>query len=208
MIKIIYAHRPEIEYLKKILATVPVEIEFCRWPSVNSVCHEDLTGVLNSGVKPELVLNAGFAGRLNPDLSVGDTILVDKLYVDYNGKRGTIKLANIFQTAAEQFALDKNILVVSLNTSEVPIIRKESNEKMWRETGADLVDMEAYHIYKAAAELGIPFMSLKIISDGADGESWANIKKNHRDLSKKLGEFAMSFITLFNNENLCGNTGT
>lgn len=182
MITIVYAHEPEIRGLRNSLpANFKKNIKWHRWKSRTSEFPAD-----------GLILNAGFAGRLSPELSIGDVVLVREISSRGEGK--TAELDSKFQNNAEFFAESKQLLSTILLTAKKPVLSESARNKLHKATRADIVDMEALDIYKLAKSLKMQMISFKIISDNADEFSWNSVKQNSDYLSDKLGETIIDFL--------------
>lgn len=100
--------------------------------------------------KPELVISTGFAGGLQPELSVGDLVLglnysdagvADRLNLGPQWKRGTIlTVPAIIEKAAEK-------------------------KRLGEESGCLAADMESAHLARICTGHGIPMLSVRCISD-------------------------------------------
>ena len=115
---------------------------------------------------PELVLTCGFAGGLNPDLKLGDVIFetVNAPLAPPGGERvsgrtgeGLVsKLAAAGAKPAKFFCADRIATTVA------------EKKKLRGETGADAVEMESWAIYTVCRERGIPYATVRVISDTAN----------------------------------------
>lgn len=115
--------------------------------------------------KPELVLNVGTAGSLNPEMSgvfvVKDVIERDML-AEPLAPRGTTP----FDRSNSIFQSDKG--TVRCATGDSFVTEKDpwliSNQ-------VDLVDMELFAIAKVCEFYGVSWRSMKYVSDYVDGQS-------------------------------------
>ncbi len=101
--------------------------------------------------KPNLIVSAGFAGGLDPFLKPGYSAAPARL-VHESGD--AIELA---ESPGER----------TLLTIDAPALSTEDKRLLRERFAADVVDMEAYHLARAAAELAVPLMVLRTISDTA-----------------------------------------
>jgi adenosylhomocysteine nucleosidase len=91
------------------------------------------------------IILAGFAGALDPALRVGDMVLDDCSWnVDFAGRRGSICASRQMLSTPEQ------------------------KSTLFHRTGALAVDMESDAVRAWAARAGVPFLSIRAISDSAD----------------------------------------
>ena len=117
---------------------------------------------------PELVLTCGFAGGLNPDLKLGDVIfelmdrrgefhepLTEKEIGDSQSSSLREKLLAAGAKPAKFFCADRIATTVA------------EKKKLRAETGADAVEMESGAIHAVCRERGIPYATVRVISDTA-----------------------------------------
>ncbi len=101
-------------------------------------------------MRPELVITAGFAGGLNPALKCG-TVVFEQ---DYDAGFAS----NLEELGAKpgRFYCHRRVAITV-----------EEKAALWRETGADAVEMESSVIRTICRELGIPSATIRVISDDA-----------------------------------------
>ncbi len=100
----------------------------------------------------QVVCSAGFAGALNPSLKVGDLVRPGTVINASDGSRTAISAGNG--------------VLVSFGSVASP----EQKQKLRDSYGAEIVDMEAAAVARAAEARGKEFMAVKAISDVADFE--------------------------------------
>ena len=101
--------------------------------------------------KPNLVLTCGFAGGLRPGLTTGEVLFSANGYPNLEKK---------FQAAGAlsgQFYCDNKIAVTS-----------EAKRALWKQTGADAVEMESGFICAICRQQGIPVATVRVILDTAE----------------------------------------
>lgn len=101
-------------------------------------------------MRPRLVVTAGFAGGLNPELAIG-TVLFD----EDQGAGLQEKLRKVGATEGKFHCAD----CVAVQAAEKQVL--------WQLTGADAVEMESSVIRKICGEHKIPSAIVRVISDGA-----------------------------------------
>ena len=111
---------------------------------------------------PELLISAGIAGGLTPDLKVGETIFPATIIDARDSSRHetSIKNARIASTP-----LAKTIIV-----SYPEIASAEQKQKLGKAYGAHAVDMEGASVARAAEAHSLPFVAIKSISDDVNCE--------------------------------------
>lgn len=117
-------------------------------------------------LSPSAAVCLGFAGGAVDGPRVGDLVLGQRTAL-YGGRAwvesdpGLIELA---RRAAAGAALRAHEGVVVTVPRFLP--SEEEKRSVGAETGALAIDMEAYHVGAAAAEAGVPFLSVRVVSDG------------------------------------------
>lgn len=101
--------------------------------------------------RPQIVVSAGLAGALTPDLKVGDPFIPHTVVNSATGTR--------IHTAQ-----GSNGVLVSASGVAGP----EAKRLLGRQFGALAVDMEGAAVAEVAEKHGIPFMAVKTISDAYD----------------------------------------
>lgn len=100
--------------------------------------------------RPALLISAGFAGGLNPALPSGALVT--------NNDNATLQ--------KELSSL--GVQSVRFHCAERIATTPEEKSALRQATGADAVEMESAAIHRACRELGIPAVTLRIISDSAN----------------------------------------
>lgn len=103
--------------------------------------------------KPALVISAGFAGGLVPQLKAG-SLVIGKNYTD--------------PRLLSQLALDGQWHLGDLHTASAIVEKAEDKRLLGVETGCFIADLETAHLAKICAEFGVPMLSVRCISDTVD----------------------------------------
>jgi adenosylhomocysteine nucleosidase len=111
---------------------------------------------------PELLISAGVAGALVPDLKVGDTIFPATVIDSQDGSRHETTIPN---APVGNTAVGRTILVTYPEVATVA-----QKQQLAKSYGAHAVDMEAAAVARAAQSHNIPFLAVKAISDDANFE--------------------------------------
>lgn len=101
-------------------------------------------------LKPERVVTAGFAGGLNPRLKFG-TIVYDQ---DFDA--GFEKELKELGAVPAKFYCHRRVAITTAEKAQ-----------LWKETGADAVEMESSVIRTICREFKIPSATVRVISDDA-----------------------------------------
>ena len=115
---------------------------------IAAAAAEECMRALLAAHRPRWLLSAGYAGALDPALAHGELFLATnftalEFLARSRARRGTLTT----QDRAAETPLEKAALA--------------------RETGAQAVDMETSAIARVCAEMGVPMLSLRVISDTA-----------------------------------------
>jgi nucleoside phosphorylase len=125
------------------------------------VCRERLGKFLSAterirhgkeGLQFNCLVSAGFAGALTDDLRVGDLLLAKNF--------STVDLGERWSSLSSL-----PIHLADMLTVPALIDLGEERMKLARASGAGAVDMETEFIARACAKLGVPLLSLRVISD-------------------------------------------
>ena len=178
MTAVVYAYEPEVRVLKELVkeSSWQDKISWYKWPTFPD--------------NADLILNVGFAGCLNPNLALGQVVLVDKILAD---SKEPIFLND---SQAENFCKSHNLSLTTLLTAQNPVTSILDRDELRQKTGADIVDMEGHHLYSLAKKNNMPLISLKVISDNADSDVWQTIKQNSERWSEILGKTAFELLKM------------
>lgn len=109
------------------------------------------------GHRPRLVVSAGFAGGLAPDLDRGSLIRAAQVTLPDHSKK--LRLAHAASANGRDLALVTTDRIVTTPAEKADLLAA---------SGADAVDMETFAVAEVAAAEGLPCGSLRVISDDAD----------------------------------------
>jgi nucleoside phosphorylase len=115
------------------------------------VCRQRI-GKFLAGQQFDCLISAGFAGALTDDLRVGDLLLAKNF--------STVDLGQRWSSLSTS-----PIHLADMLTVPALINSGEERMKLARESGTGAVDMETEFIARACVRLGIPLLSLRVISD-------------------------------------------
>lgn len=117
-----------------------------------------------------VVLSIGFSGALEGTQRVGDLVLASELLAvtESPGCEAASYPPDRVRLLTITAALRETSLRVKTGptvTAPDVITTPEEKEALGKQTGAIAVDMESYWIARIAAERGLPFLALRVISD-------------------------------------------
>jgi adenosylhomocysteine nucleosidase len=104
-------------------------------------------------VRPRLVVTAGFAGGLNPELRVGTVVF------DEDVEAGVTSRLLALEAVPARFHCATRIAVTAAEKRD-----------LWKSSGADAVEMESAVIRTICREQRIPSATIRVISDAADDD--------------------------------------
>ena len=107
---------------------------------------------------PARILSLGFAGGLSRELHNGDVLACERV------------LAPDQEPVSLSFPTSMSGTAGALLTADalLPLIPDKWQARS--NTGADLVDLEGYHLAKAAREAGVPLCAVRVVLDEVDEE--------------------------------------
>ena len=106
---------------------------------------------------PEILVSAGVAGALVPELHVGDTVFPAIVIDASDGSR--------HESAIRDAALGKTPLARTILISSPNVAGSEQKKQLAKSYGAHVVDMEGASVARAAQIHNLPFLAVKAISD-------------------------------------------
>ncbi len=102
-------------------------------------------------VQPELVLTCGFAGGLNPELSLGDVIFDEDFGADVS-----------------ESLLDMGCVSGKFHCAKRVAVTADEKKQLWKETNADAVEMESAVIRTICREMKVPSATIRVVLDSAE----------------------------------------
>lgn len=186
MVCLVYAYAQEVNSLKRAVSQLNLQqkIYWLNW---------------RSGLKfksppanTKLIINVGFAGSLNNKFSCGQVCQIKLFLAKQNGC--LVKLKNGNNKRVTKLKMLQDVPSATLFTSRLPVVTEEKKQALVLETQADLVDMEAFWLFKYAQALNIPFWALKVVSDNADAEAEQKVKLNYRHYAQLLAKNVLPIL--------------
>jgi len=131
---------------------------------------------------PEIIISAGIAGALVPELKVGETIFPATVVDIEDGSRR--------ETAIQASPVSNTALGRTIVISATEVAGLEQKERLGKSYGAHAVDMEGAAVARAAEVHNLPFLAIKSISDEYDFEV-PDLQKFIRDSEFETTRFAL-----------------
>jgi len=122
----------------------------------------EITRTICQTHSPRLVISAGFAGGLNPTLRKNDLFFPGEI------ARDSVETLCVKSTLTQQSLPENSQLGGRLLTVDRVVTRPEAKRELGVKFQAQAVEMESYAVAETTAEMNIPFLSLRVISDAAD----------------------------------------
>jgi adenosylhomocysteine nucleosidase len=111
---------------------------------------------------PELLVSAGVAGAVVPELHVGDTVFPTTVVDTRDGSR--------HETCIRDAAMGSSPLARTVLVSFPAVAGTAQKRQLAKSYGAHVVDMEGASVARAAQIHDLPFLAIKAISDDVDFE--------------------------------------
>lgn len=149
---------------------------------------------MEQGKKYSLIINVGFSGIINKQLSIGsfhEIETVSKLtFADAFIKKEDSVSFSIINDCFPKIKCVNNTGSISLTSSDIPIRNLITSSYI----DTDLVDMEAYGIAFASKKLGIPYKIFKLATDFPCLEERKHLQENYQNFSTALSHFLSDLI--------------
>lgn len=110
------------------------------------------------------VISFGVAGGLDPSLKPGDIVLATEVVA---GDARWLAGLSLNEEVVANLALKRRVVRGGLAGAEEVIVAQARKAALWLQTGAAAVDMESHIAAAYAADAGLPFAALRVISDSA-----------------------------------------
>lgn len=122
-------------------------------------------------LRPRLVLSVGTAGGLDQELSTGDIVICRRLHAWMGGRgdesetvEGDSDLLSVAQMAGVKAGLV--LRTGSSVTADHVAWGADEKRRLHEWMGHDIVEMESFWVGRVAVRLGVPFLAVRVVSDG------------------------------------------
>ncbi len=119
--------------------------------------------------QPAALITMGYAGALSPELKRGDIILSSYAITEgqANPQPTDLALAEQLKGVADE-SHEHHVYVSPIYTADKIVARHEEKRQIFKDTHAQIVDMESYPVYMEARKREIPFIGIHAITDTAE----------------------------------------
>ncbi len=135
--------------------------------------------------KTESVLNIGTAGALHSNPTIGAVYCINRILYEQGETYFDLPLLNPIQCREK----------MGLLTVDEAVTANERRRTLNRRFGAELVDMEAFHLATVARAYDLSFYCIKAISDRAAEETSDEFKHYYRKVCRALADFVSPFMS-------------
>ncbi len=125
--------------------------------------------------RPHFVLSVGLAGALSPEFAVGDLVFCEQVYraepESETGRANEPMLSDrMLLETARRAAFGRRLSVRTGSSLTTSYLVAEPRQKtlLRQATGMDVVEMESYWVGRGALEQRLPFLAVRVVSDGAE----------------------------------------
>jgi nucleoside phosphorylase len=145
--------------------------------------------------RPSLILDFGIAGALDPSLSLGQAMLFSAVY-DLQTQQS---LDNTLHEEVLRLAPECGFVTGRmLAATGKAVLERSARNRLYFQTNCRAVCWESYGVAKAAAELNIPFLGVRVISDTDEPKAAADqlitVLKQQSSLGLEAAASALSAV--------------
>ncbi|MCF7803850.1 MAG: 5'-methylthioadenosine/S-adenosylhomocysteine nucleosidase [Candidatus Marinimicrobia bacterium] len=144
-------------------------------------------------IRPDLLINFGTSGAIHPDRTVEDLVVGTE--AASNGG-DTIALDTIWSDHCIEYlvTLKRPYFRGPIYSTDKAVTDEQQRRTIYRETTAQVVDMECFSLAEVAGEYAIPFISMKYVSDNADEFAIKDFMANLEDATHDLSDLMYGFL--------------
>lgn len=134
---------------------------------------EEATRLAVERLSPRVVLSVGTCGGLNGDLGSGEIVLCERLHEWADPPPRDPQAITADARLLEAAAAAASVAGISVRTGgsvsiDTPAWGPDEKRRLRGWIGHDIVEMESFWIGRAAAEAAIPYLAIRVITDGHD----------------------------------------
>lgn len=140
--------------------------------------------------QPEEVFAFGSCGALTEGVKPLDLVAVSKV-VEHDFKSTFLNQPEL----SCESVLFENLRRVTCASGDQDVLSRELKDRIFGETGADVVTWESAGFFKACRALGVPFTEVRVVTDLANEAGAADFKENLVEGMGLLGNFLKSTLS-------------
>jgi nucleoside phosphorylase len=158
----------EAQSVRKIAGPNELVLVICGMGPLNAKSKAE--AVLRFGEKPDAIVVVGLCGGLTQSIGEGRIVAYTECLSSKPGNPSLRCSKTVTDTLMSALMTAKIPCewVVGITSARIATTREE--RLLLAKSGAAVVDMETYPIVRAAAEIGVPVVVLRVVSDSMDRE--------------------------------------
>jgi adenosylhomocysteine nucleosidase len=159
------------------------------------------TQLLNDLYQPRLIVAYGCAGAIHPERKIGDIVLateaiehdVDTHEVGEVQRSGVEpdRVQNLLVALQENKTLSSPVCSGPVVSGDGDIRSRDQKQRLWTDFKAQTVDWESASVARVADLCGVPWLSIRVISDLAEEDM---AKEYSENVVRVLRELAPAFL--------------
>lgn len=154
-------------------------------------CARATENLLEAGA--QWIICAGYAAALDPEARVGDVCVANRVLLNNRTSAPPLECSRELMSAVPPSqAFGFRTRWCEIATGDFVVCTPQEKTEAYRATGAAVLDMESYAAAEVCARRGVPFAAVRSISDTADQELPAAIRR----LSELDSSFKQAFFSL------------
>ncbi|MEM7682819.1 MAG: 5'-methylthioadenosine/S-adenosylhomocysteine nucleosidase [Planctomycetota bacterium] len=175
--------------------------------------------------RPDVVLIAGAAGGIDPDLASGTIVVVERtaqhdhgsvrdtgLYAWGPKHPGTGRFGDLYAVAASDWTERLERSATGLFAGDSPVVRglvvsgdvfvasEEARDALWRQWRAAAVDRETAAVAQVCEHAGVPWAAVRVVTDHADNQAGAMFGLRVDEAGQIAGQVVEQAIERWNDE--------
>lgn len=155
----------------------------------------ELRGNSKTGGTPDLLLNFGTCGAIDPARRIGDLVVGTRTTRDYHmNTLQTLDIPRGKQFASYLRGMDRSYTTGTIYSTDRAVASRYVRREIYQRTNAQVVDMESCSLAEVASKENIPFLSVKYVSDNADEFVMKDFLVNIEQAAIELGKIMYGFI--------------
>lgn len=150
---------------------------------------------LEGQLTPDVLINFGTCGAIHPDRKIGELVVGEQAVVDQEDSdplRMDSKWTETLETYLKRHSY--HYIKGTIFSTDRAIADKNLRRDLYRQTNAQVVDMECYALAEIAQEHQLPLVSVKYITDNADPFAMKDFMAHVEEATADLSEVMFGFV--------------